>query len=145
VVDQRFAVSVHVMLSLAQAHSQNSGPGRALVTSEYLAESVRTNPAVIRRIVSRLAQSQLVNSFRGKAGGVELAKEPSAISLADIYSAISEKSLLNHSDKAPKRQCKVSCSMSKIMGGLIEGFEKNSLRYFSRIYLSDLLAEVHKN
>lgn len=137
-VDQKFAVSVHVMLSLAAAKAQGEG----LVTSEYLASSVRTNPAVIRRLVAKLSQAELIRSYRGKAGGLELARAADSISLADIYSSISERTLIQSSDKSPKRVCPISCSMGKIMGDVIDGVEKNSIAYLSRIPLSELLKTV---
>jgi DNA-binding IscR family transcriptional regulator len=143
-VDQRFSVSVHIMTAVAFHQLEACSSAPALVTSEYLASSIRTNPTVVRRLVASLTKAGLLKSYKGKSGGVELAKSAQNISLKDIYMACSgsEKKLLNASEKAPKKQCKVSCSMGMLMGEVIEGFEKNSMKYLSGIVLADLLTKI---
>ncbi|MEK7357273.1 MAG: Rrf2 family transcriptional regulator [Bdellovibrionota bacterium] len=138
-VDHRFPVSVHIMTALAY-HEQH-GDKRA--TSEYLAASIRTNPTVIRRLVSRLAEAGLIHSYKGKSGGIELAKKPVEITLKEIYSAVLDKQLIQSPDKAPKKQCPVSCSMKKIMGEVIDGLETRSLDYLGGIRLADLVGKIH--
>lgn len=134
-VDQRFAVSVHIMTALAFHAGE-------LMTSEKLAAGVRTNPTVIRRLLSKLVEAGLLESFKGKTGGVRLAKPASDISLKDIYTAISDKNLINTPDKAPMKKCPVSCNMGKIMDEVVEGIEDNSLNYLQGIRLSQLTAKI---
>lgn len=124
----------------ALAYHEQHGHKRA--TSEYLASSIRTNPTVIRRLVSRLADAGLLHSYKGKSGGIELAKKPVEISLRDIYSAVLDKQLIQTPDKAPKKQCPVSCAMKKIMGEVIDGLENQSLDYLGHIKLADLLGKI---
>lgn len=140
-IDQRFAVSVHIMTVLAyhQTHHQDD-----LMTSELLAGSIGTNPTVIRRLISKLVDAGLLESFKGKTGGVKLAKTAKEISVKDIYLAISDKRLIACSDKTPLEDCKVSCSMGKIFESVIEGVEKSSQSYLASIRLSDLAAKVSK-
>lgn len=134
-LDQRFAVSVHIMTALSCSREQ-------LLTSEYLAESVRTNPTVIRRLLAKLAQAGLVTSFRGKTGGVRLARPAREITLREIYLATSERSLVHVPDKEPRRQCAVSCAMKHVMSDVIEGMENSSLTYLGGIRLSDIAAKI---
>jgi Rrf2 family protein len=141
-VDQRFSVSVHIMTAVAFHKLEACTSAPALVTSDYLASSIRTNPTVVRRLVAKLTQAGLLKSYKGKSGGVELAKPAQSISLKDIYVACSGKKLINASEKAPKKQCKVSCSMGMLMGDVIEGFENNSMKYLSGIVLADLLTKI---
>jgi len=56
-------------------------------TSDYIAESVNTNPVVIRRIVGMLSKAGLVEVKPGVAGA-RLAKRPCEITLLDIYHAV---------------------------------------------------------
>lgn len=137
-VDQRFSVSVHIMTSLAY----HQGQGHGLMTSDQLASGIRTNPTVVRRLVSRLADAGLVQAYKGKSGGVELSKKPAEITLREIYCAVSDKKLLNVPDKAPQKKCPVSCSMGKLMSDVIEGFEEHSLAYLSGIRLSELTDKI---
>lgn len=115
-----------------------------LMTSDELAEGLRTNPTVVRRAVARLVEAKLLKSYKGKSGGVELARKPQDISLEEIYRAASGQPLLHCSDKAPKKQCAVSCSMASLMKSIIDGVESNSLKYLAGIALADLVAKIEK-
>src|SRR5690349_13435755 len=85
---QCFAVSIHVLTLLAA----NQG---GLVTSEAIAESVDTNPVVIRRTMSHLRRHGLVSSRPGINGGWLLMKPPEQISLWEIYHAINHDCVLS--------------------------------------------------
>ncbi len=115
-----------------------------LMTSEELASGIRTNPTVIRRLISKLVEAGLLSSFKGKSGGVKLAKTPKEISLKDVYIAISEKRLIATPDKDPNKNCVVSCSMKKLMCEVVDGMETNSMQYLQGIRLSDLTSRISK-
>ena len=135
-LDQRFAASVHIMTLLA-AHSDE------LQTSEFLAKTISTNPTVVRRLVGKLVEAGLVDSFKGKSGGVRISKTSKEITLKDIYKAsTTDKSLVNCRDVDVPKACKVSCSMREIFEGVSEGLEANSMAYLAKIKLSDILANV---
>lgn len=135
-VDQKFTVSVHIMTVMAYHAGE-------LMTSDELADSVRTNPTVVRRLIARLVDAGLIESFKGKSGGVRLKKTPKEIDLREIYRAVSEnKKLLHAPDKAPLKKCAVSCAMKGLLDGVLEGFEDNSMKYLSKIKLADLAAKV---
>lgn len=137
-VDQKFSVAVHIMTVLAHEKCENGN----LYTSEQLARSIRTNPTVVRRLIARLVEAGVLKSYKGKSGGVELAKCPSEISLEDIYEAVTERTLLHSPVRKAHKPCAVSCSMGKLMSGVIEGFEENSKKYLAGISLQDLAAQV---
>ncbi|MNK88398.1 putative HTH-type transcriptional regulator YwnA [compost metagenome] len=112
------------------------------MTSEELASSIRTNPTVIRRLIAKLVEAGLLSSFKGKAGGVKLARPAKEISLRDIYSAVLEKRLIANRNKEPQKGCPVSCAMGKLMHEVIDGIEDNSMKYMSNIRLSELSNKV---
>lgn len=136
-VDQKFSVSVHIMTRLAYHKA-------GLMTSEELATGVRTNSTVIRRLISRLVDAGLVQSFKGKAGGVKLARAPKEITLKEIYQAVSEKTLIAAPVKAPNKNCIVSCAMKKMMCDVAQGLEETSLNYLSEITLAEMVSKVSK-
>lgn len=84
-VATRFAVAVHILLLLATA------PGGQL-TSGKLAESIGTNPVVVRRLAGQLARAGLIRIRRGP-GGAELAKPAEEISLSQVWQAMRRKGL----------------------------------------------------
>lgn len=138
-VDQKFSVSVHIMTALAYHSTSHK---EELMTSEQLASSIRTNPTVIRRLLAKLVEAGLLESFKGKAGGVRLRKTAKEISLKDIYKAVCDKKLIALSDKEPLKQCLVSCHMGKLMDEVVSGMELNSMNYLSGIRLSELAAKI---
>jgi Rrf2 family protein len=137
-VDQRFSTSVHIMTALAFGKCEDGN----LMTSEQLAESVRTNPTVVRRLVAKLVDAKLLKAYKGKSGGVELARCPDQITLKDIYVAASGKALIQSRKNAPKKMCPVSCAMGNLMSDVIDGVEKNSMKYLASISLASLTSKV---
>lgn len=113
-----------------------------LMTSEELASSIRTNPTVIRRLVSKLVEAGLLETFKGKAGGIRMTKSPKEITLKDIYEAVLDKKLMATPCKEPYKQCVVSCNMGTLLSEVAEGIEQNSMRYLSGIKLSDLASQI---
>lgn len=138
-VDTRFSLSVHVMMTLAYSKEE-------LVNSEYLAGVLKTNPTFVRKIVSKLVEAGLVDSFRGKGGGIRIARAPSEISLSDIYSAaVEEKCLISTHRKPVMKSCPVSCCMDDILDDIVDGIETSTKSYLARMHLSDLLRKVKRS
>lgn len=133
--DTRFTVSVHIVTAMAYRPDE-------LVTSPTLAKSICTNPIVVRRLVSRLVEHGLVVSFRGKAGGLRLARRPEEITLRDIYEASTERPIVAVPAKPAQKECAVSCSMKKILGEVVRGLETATLDYLGKIRVSELVAKV---
>jgi Rrf2 family protein len=135
-IDTRFSVSVQIMMTLAY-HSDE------LVNSELLASVLKTNATFVRKLVSRLVEARLVESFRGKGGGIKLAKSPQAITLKDIYlAATHEKPLVNVHKKPVYQECSVSCCIEEVLTEVVTGIEQSTLTYLSRKNLSDLMQKV---
>ena len=76
----RFIVAVHAMSVLARF--QGKGP----VCSALVAQSVHTNPVVIRRLMTELERAGLVKSVAGRSGGFALNRDPGRITLASAGS-----------------------------------------------------------
>lgn len=135
-VDTRFSVSTQIMLTLAY-HSDE------MMNSDALAKILKTNPTFIRKLVSRLVEAGLVDSFRGKNGGIKIAKAPNQISLKDIYIAsTNEKTLVSAHTKPAVKNCVVSCAMDTIFCEIVGGIEASTQSYLSKKYLSDIIKKV---
>jgi len=77
-INTRLSVAIHV-LSLITTDST--------LSSEKIASSVNTNPVVIRRISSDLKKAGILTSKVGVPGS-SLTRDPSDITLFDIYKAV---------------------------------------------------------
>jgi Rrf2 family protein len=137
-VDTRFSVSVQIMVTLAY-HSDE------LMSSESLSKVFKTNPTFIRKLVSNLVEAKLVDSYRGKGGGIKIARPASEITLKDIYIASTEEKTLIKTHKKPTiKSCIVSCSMDKIFCDIVDGIETSTKNYLAKKYLSDILKLCQK-
>lgn len=136
-VNQQFATAVHILTVLAFHQNQR-------LRSDQIALSVNTNPVVIRRLLSLLTKAQLVETSRGKTGGVKLAKEPQQINLKDIYLSLSPMELLAPRTQSPHKECPVSCSMFDIMSDVSKGSLNATLKYLESKKLSDIMKKIPK-
>ena len=77
-----FAIGLHIVGFIASRDGQP-------VTSAAMAKSFGTSPVVLRRVLSRLNKSGLVDTKRGAGGGSVLACEAKKINLRQIYESVS--------------------------------------------------------
>lgn len=135
-VDTRFSVSIQIMMTLAWHKDE-------LLNSEFLANVLNTNATFIRKLVSNLVAAGLVTSFRGKGGGIKLAKSPDKISLKEIYIAATEEKTLITSHKKPVlKACPVSCSFEDIICDVVDGIETATKSFLGKKTLQDLIRNV---
>jgi Rrf2 family protein len=135
-IDTRFSVSIQIMMTVANHKHE-------MVTSELLAGALDTNATFIRKIVSTLVEAGLLNSYRGKGGGIELAKRPTEISLSEIYLAsTNDKKLINVHNKPVMKSCDVSCCIKTVLNDLVDGIENSTQTYLSKKTLQDLMRKV---
>ncbi len=133
-VNQQFTFAVHIMTAL--------GFSEEVMDSQTLAESVNTNPVVVRRLLLALRRAQLVETYTGKNGGARLLKKPAQISLLQIYDAVQPRPLIAISERKASRRCRVSCQMKQIMSGVASGAEEAVRRHLRAITLQSLLRKV---
>lgn len=94
--------------------------------------------------MAKLTQAGLVESKRGKSGGVQLTRCPDQITLKEVYLASQGRPLLDRVEKEPEAECPVSCAMGKIIDELFEGIETSVESHLSKIKLAELVGQVQK-
>lgn len=77
----RMATAVQILCVIAYR-------GERGANAEIVARSLGTNPVVVRRMLKSMEHQGLVEIRPGKDGGVQLALEPSEITLERIYKAV---------------------------------------------------------
>ena len=80
------------------------------LTSDKIAESVKTNPAYVRQLMSALRKGGLLTSVKGHPWPA-LAKEPWQISLLDIYRSVEGDKPLLHQDTHTNPACGVGVNI----------------------------------
>lgn len=137
-MNAQFSIAVHVCVALAHLRAQGVEP----VSSELLARSVNTNPAYLRRVLSRLVKSRLLESRPGREGGVRLAVEPERITLDRVYQAMREEPFLPIHSQQPNAVCPVSCRMKDLMAGVSHAAEEAAQGALRKTTVAALVAAV---
>jgi Rrf2 family protein len=128
-------VAAHIMTALAYSDGE-------AISSRRLAESVRTNPVVIRRLLVQLGKAGLVESRVGKSGGVRLARQAGSITLLDIYRAVEGGSPFVVPDKPENKSCEVSCSMKHLLATVLAETDRAMSKSLEKVRVSDLVKGI---
>ncbi len=139
--NSQFAVATHIMAILAgnKLYLQDN----ACTNSSMIAESVNTNPVVIRRILSKLKDYDLVKSKPGPSGGSEISRHPSKITLNDIYSAIEKDGSLFHMHYGePNPNCPVGGNIRASLKGIMEKAESSIKKVLRKTTLLELTNDI---
>ena len=104
-ISTKFTVAIHILTLI---HAQPSG----VASSHLIAQSVQTNPVVIRRIEAMLKEAGLIDIKRGSGGG-RLCKPAETITLLDVYQAIrpTETIGLFKIHESPNLNCEVGANI----------------------------------
>jgi Rrf2 family protein len=131
----RFAVAVHIATVLAMTPEH-------LATSEWLADSVNTNPVVVRRILSALAKAGLVCSQRGSTGGSVLGKRPEAISLLDVYRAVEHDKMPAVHNQEPNPACPVGANILPVLVDILDRAERAKMQELEKVSVADVVTSI---
>ncbi len=112
-----------------------------MATSEQVANSVNTNPVVIRRLLGELRDAGLVESRRGAGAGWRLTRPPESISLADVYAAVEDGPLFALHSAEPNQKCPVGHGIRSALGPVYEGAEAAVRAELARSSVADVLRE----
>ncbi|EEB82411.1 Rrf2 family transcriptional regulator [Roseobacter sp. GAI101] len=129
--DTRLSDVLHVLLHLNQVDEP--------VTSDRLAKSMGTNPAVFRRTMAGLRNAGYVQSGRGHGGGWSLVRPLSEITLLDIYTALGQPALFAIGMRSNNTDCLVERNVNAALKDTMAQSEALFLERFGAITLESLL------
>ena len=135
-ISSRFAVGIHI-LTLIEINKDG------VSTSEFIAESVNTNPALIRKIIGMLRNAGLVKVRPGIAGA-ELARELSEITLLDVYKAVNvvqEKELFSIHEN-PNPQCPIGRNIQTTILPLFEIAQSTMEKALGNVTIDDVVKDI---
>jgi len=137
-ISSRFTVAVHI-LSLVTI--ENS----ALCTSEWIAESVNTNPVVIRRVMGKLKNAGLIQVRRG-TGGASLLKPLKEISLLDVYRSVEvvEEGELFQFHENPNPNCPVGANIQAVLELILNRAQEAMERILDEVTMEELITVLTK-
>ncbi|HET8781501.1 MAG TPA: Rrf2 family transcriptional regulator [Pyrinomonadaceae bacterium] len=133
--NSRFAVAVHVLSLMAWS-------GEEPLKSEQVAESVNTNPVVIRRMLLELADAGLVVSQTGSLGGSRLANDPAKTTLLDVYRALEYGSVFSLHRQPPSRDCPVGVNIETVLGEVLSEVDSAVEQVLGTITINDVVQRL---
>lgn len=108
------------------------------VTSARIAESVKTNPAYIRQLMSALKKAGLISTVQGQAQAA-LTRSADQISMLDIYRAVEGEKPLLHLDIHTNPECGVGVNIQLAVGDFYREVQDAAEKKMQEISLQDII------
>ncbi|NIH80783.1 Rrf2 family protein [Amycolatopsis viridis] len=134
-VSSRSAVAIHALTMLARWNDRS-------LTSAEIADSLASNPVLVRRILGSLRNAGLVWSTEGRGGGWSLARTPREITLHDAYAAVEEGRILSRHAHPPSDACEVGRNISAVLEVEFRDAERAMEERLGRTTIADLLRRM---
>ncbi|MEU2683875.1 Rrf2 family transcriptional regulator [Streptomyces hygroscopicus] len=137
-LSSRSAVAIHALTMLARWSDRS-------LTSAEIADSLASNPVLVRRILGSLRNAGLVWSTEGRGGGWSLARAPRDITLYDAYAAVEEGRILSRHAHPPSEACEVGRNISALIEVEFRDAERAMEERLGRTTIAHLLRRVLAN
>ena len=139
--NSRFAVGVHAMALTLIAQEMRKGKP---VTSSAIAAMVGVHPVHVRRVLGALREAGIVESQSGPMGGWELARDPHAISLYDIYLAVEPELLFEVPARPPDACCRFAPFLPQVLEETMEDAKRALEQHLSSVTLDQILESMEQ-
>ena len=136
--NSRMTIAVHALAWMALAQRQ----GHAVLTSNQVADSVNTNPVIIRRCLGDLRQAGLVSVRHGAGAGWSLARAPAEITLLEVYDAVGQESPFGLHHTEPNLDCPVGNGIRPALGHVYGQIEQALRSELAVVSVADVLRET---
>ena len=115
----------------------SSQRGEPCASVQTIASALTLSPHHLAKVSQRLTQHGFVGARRGRAGGLVLAREPSALTVGEVVRA------LEPSDLVPCFESRDACSLARGCGlaGALAGAQEAFLSSLDHVTLADCIAQ----
>ncbi|MER8073156.1 Rrf2 family transcriptional regulator [Streptomyces sp. NPDC094034] len=134
-LSSRSAVAIHALAMLAHRRGGS-------LTSAEIADSLQSNPVLVRRILGRLRDADLVWSTEGRGGGWFLARAPRDITLYDAYAAVEEGQIFSRYTHPPSGACEVGRGIGDLLDAEFQSAERALEEQLGRTTIAGLLHRI---
>lgn len=111
------------------------------LSSKAIANSIESNPSIIRQLMSDLRKAGIIETQKGKAAPT-LKKDPKDISLYDIYQAINMDHTLLHIDPKTNPKCIVGGNIQQSLNHFYDEIEDFAYTRMKQITLADVIGDI---
>lgn len=119
-ISTKFSIAVHLLTASKFFQGTNK------ITSNFLAQSIGSNPVIVRNIMLQLQKAGIIDVKRGP-GGITLTRPLSQISFLDVYKAVetnSDESLFKFHEN-PNPNCPVGGNIHAALDGQLAQIQKD--------------------
>lgn len=139
--NSRFAVGVHAMALALIAQEMRKGRP---VTSNAIAAMVGVHPVHVRRVMGALREAGLVESQSGPMGGWELARDPEAITLYDIYLALEPELPFELPARSPDACCRFAPNLPQALADAMDTAKRALQQHLQSVSLDQILESMEQ-
>lgn len=135
-ISSRFTMAIHMFACIDTFSNQK-------MTSDFIAESIGTNPVIIRKILQQLKAAGLVEVARG-TGGVKVTKPLDQITFLDVYRAVecTPEEELFHFHENPNPKCPVGKNIHGILDKRLLEVQSAMEEKLSKMTLEDVKKDM---
>ena len=128
-ISSRFTVALHIFVCV------DTFGDKYKITSDFLAESINTNPVIIRKILTQLKNAGLITVARG-TGGITPTRPLREITFYDVYEAIEplENGDLFNFHASPNPNCPVGRNIHTLLDDKLKAIQlamENEMRKYT--------------
>ncbi len=130
-----FGVAVHALVFLSHRQTTHS--------SEELAQNICTNPARVRKIMSKLKKAGLIETKEGAEGGYSFVLAPEKVSLCEVAKAVGVRFVgVSWRSGDIHKKCMIASGMADIMDGIYNDLNRICLERIDNISILDIRRQI---
>jgi DNA-binding IscR family transcriptional regulator len=133
-----FTLAVHALCWMEQAARQRESP----LTSERIADSLASQPALVRRILAPLREAGIVVTGRGPGSGWALAIPAQELTLDRVRAALGGEAIFALHPHEPKDTCVVGHGIRPVLSSVYASVDRAIAAELARHSIADVLTSV---
>lgn len=136
--NSRLTLATHALTLMASPRYRDD-----FITSERIANSVNTNPVILRGLLGLLEKQHLVSVQRGSNAGWKLARNPEEITLLDVYHAVKPGSLFAMHHTPPNPECNIGCGIGDALEDVYASIQHTLEQELAHTTIADVLRNTY--
>ena len=135
-ISSRFTMAIHMFACIDTFSDQK-------MTSDFMADSIGTNPVIVRKLLQQLKAAGLIQVSRG-TGGVTITRPLDEITFLDIYRAVecAPDEELFHFHENPNPNCPVGKNIHRVLDNRLLQVQKAMEDKLAEMTLADVKKDV---
>ena len=127
--------AIHILIFIHLSYDNS-------LSSTKIAESIKTNPAYVRQLMSKLKAHGIISNTQGHANA-SLIKPPHKITMLDVYRAVEGTKPLLHLDTDTNPECGVGINIQLSIADFYNDIQAIVEDKMKKITLQDVIDSYH--